>query len=72
MKNKHQEGFLMPRSYQNISIYGNEKFSFFLQVVSFVLSAQSGAGYYISQALILYKINNNNYLIGVIFYLYAV
>lgn len=62
----------MPRSYQNISIYGNEKFSFLLQAVSFVLSAQSGAGYYISQALILYKINNNNYLIGVIFYLYAV
>lgn len=72
MKNKHQEGFLMPRSYQNISIYGNEKFSFLLQVVSFVLSAQSGAGYYISQALILYKINNNNYVIAVIFYLYAV
>ena len=32
----------MPRSFQNISIYGNEKFSFLLQVVSFVLSAQSG------------------------------
>lgn len=62
----------MPRSYQNISIYGNEKFSFLLQVVFFVLSAQSGAGYYISQALILYKINNNNYVIAVIFYLYAV
>lgn len=62
----------MPRSYQNISIYGNEKFSFLLQVVFFVLSAQSGAGYYISQALILYKINNNNYVIGIIFYLYAV
>lgn len=68
----HQEGFLMSRSYQNINIYGNEKFSFLLQVVFFVLSAQSGAEYYISQALILYKINNNNYLIGVIFYLYAV
>ena len=62
----------MPRSFQNISIYGNEKFSFLLQVVSFVLYAQSGAGYYIGQALILYKINNNNYLIGGIFYLYAV
>lgn len=77
MQNKHQEGFLMPRSYQNISIYGNEissqlKFGFLLQVVSFVLSAQFGAGYYISQALILYKINNNNYVIAVIFYLYAV
>ncbi len=48
------------------------KFSFLLKVVFFVLSAQSGAEYYISQALILYKINNNNYLIGVIFYLYAV
>lgn len=48
------------------------KFSFLLQVVFFVLSAQSGAGYYISQAFILYKINNNNYVIGVIFYLYAV
>lgn len=62
----------MPRSHQNISVYGNEKFSFLLQVVFFVLSAQFGAEYYISQALILYKINNNNYLIGVIFYLYAV
>jgi hypothetical protein len=48
------------------------KFGFLLQAVSFVLSAQSGAGYYISQALILYKINNNNYVIAVIFYLYAV
>lgn len=48
------------------------KFSFLLQVYSFVLSAQSGEGYYISQALILYKINNNNYVIAVIFYLYAV
>jgi hypothetical protein len=48
------------------------KFGFLLQVVFFVLSAQSGEGYYISQALILYKINNNNYVIAVIFYLYAV
>lgn len=48
------------------------KFGFLLRVVFSVLSAQSGAGYYISQALILYKINNNNYLIGGIFYLYAV
>lgn len=48
------------------------KFGFLLQVVFSVLSAQSGAGYYISQALILYKINNNNYVIAVIFYLYAV
>lgn len=48
------------------------KFGFLLQVVFFVLYAQSGAGYYIGQALILYKINNNNYLIGGIFYLYAV
>lgn len=47
------------------------KFGFLLQVVFFVLSAQSGEGYYISQALILYKINNN-YVIAVIFYLYAV
>lgn len=48
------------------------KFGFLLKVVFFVLSAQSGAEYYISQALILYKINNNNYVIAVIFYLYAV
>lgn len=48
------------------------KFSFLLKVVFFVLSAQSGAEYYISQTLILYKINNNNYVIAVIFYLYAV
>lgn len=48
------------------------KFGFLLQVVFSVLSAQFGAGYYISQALILYKINNNNYVIAVIFYLYAV
>ena len=48
----------MPRSYRKAG--------------SIVLSAQSGAGYYISQALILYKINNNNYVIAVIFYLYAV
>lgn len=48
------------------------KFNLLYQVVFFVPSAQSGVGYYISQALILYKINNNNYVIDVIFYLYAV